>query len=129
MAVGEVLIADGGKHLVMCSDMSLRYEEAPEADAYCPSVDVFFNSVVDHWSGDLEGVLLTGMGRDGAKGLLRLRNSGAHTIAQDEKSCAVYGMPKAAAQLNAATQILSIEEIGPTLINCFSRKAAGRKAL
>ena len=101
----------------------------PRDEAYRPSVNVFFNSVADHWSGDLVGVLLTGMGRDGAEGLLRLRNTGAHTIAQDEASCAVYGMPKAAAQLNAATQILSLEEIGPTLARRYGRDITGRQVL
>ena len=127
LKAGEVLVAKGGEHLYMGRTMCMTYSSAPEAAAYCPSVDVFFDSVADHWRGDLAGVLLTGMGRDGAKGLLRLRNGGAHTIAQDEGSCAVYGMPKAAAQLNAADQILSIADIGPALVDHFSRDMSARK--
>ncbi len=127
LRVGEVLVAKGGEHLYMSRTMTMTYSAVPEEAAYCPSVDVFFNSVADYWSGNLVGVLLTGMGRDGAKGLLRLRNSGARTIAQDEGSCAVYGMPKAAAQLNAADQILSIEDVGPALTSHFQRKAGTRK--
>ncbi len=128
-ALGEVLVARGGEHLYMGRTKSMTYSAAPEEAAYCPSVDVFFNSVADHWSGELVGVLLTGMGRDGAKGLLRLKNSGARTIAQDEASCAVYGMPKAAAQLNAADQILSIDDIGSALVEHFHRQAGTRKVL
>ncbi len=129
LKVGQILVARGGEHLALGRNMVLKYLVPEERDAYCPSVDVFFDSVAEHWSGNLLGVLLTGMGRDGAKGLLNLRNHGAHTIAQDEASCAVYGMPKAAAQLNAATEILSLEEIGPALVNHFSRDLAGRRAL
>ena len=79
---------------------------------YRPSIDVFFNSLREHWPGSVTGVLLTGMGRDGAQGLLNLRRCGHYTVAQDEASCAVYGMPKAAAQLEAAAEVLSFDQIG-----------------
>ncbi len=129
LKAGRVFVSGGEEHLYLSRYLSLTYSDMPRDEAYRPSVNVFFNSVADHWSGDLVGVLLTGMGRDGAEGLLRLRNTGAHTIAQDEASCAVYGMPKAAAQLNAATQILSLEEIGPTLARRYGRDIAGRQVL
>ena len=80
------------------------------------SVDVFFHSVAQHWERPLVGVLLTGMGRDGAEGLLALRNAGHATIAQDKRTSVVYGMPKAAAELEAAKEILPITEIGPAVI-------------
>ncbi|OKN86332.1 hypothetical protein AM471_005072 [Pseudomonas aeruginosa] len=84
-----------------------------------PSIDVFFESVANYWRGDAVGVLLTGMGRDGAQGLKQMRERGFLTIAQDQASCAVYGMPKAAAAIDAAVQILSLEKIAPRLAEVF----------
>jgi two-component system response regulator WspF len=76
---------------------------------------VFFESVSRLWRGDAVGVLLTGMGSDGALGLKALRDRGHHTIAQDRATSAVYGMPKAAAALNAAVDVLPMERIGARL--------------
>ncbi|MCZ7788598.1 chemotaxis protein CheB, partial [Pseudomonas aeruginosa] len=84
-----------------------------------PSIDVFFESVANYWRGDAVGVLLAGMGRDGAQGLKQMRERGFLTIAQDQASCAVYGMPKAAAAIDAAVQILSLEKIAPRLAEVF----------
>ena len=78
-------------------------------------MDVFFESALAWWPGRIIGVLLTGMGRDGANGLLSLHNRGMLTIAQNQQSCAVYGMPRAAIALNAAQQILDISEIGEAI--------------
>ena len=80
-------------------------------------MDVFFQSVARQWRGAAIGVLLTGMGRDGADGLKTLRRAGHHTIAQDQSTSAIYGMPKAAAELDAATDILTLDKIGPRLTN------------
>lgn len=113
---GQVLIAGTNDHLIIRADNHLDYTPFPREMSYRPSVDIFFNSVADNWKGNVVAVLLTGMGRDGAEGLLRLRNKGIHTIAQDEASCAVYGMPKAAAKLNAAVEILPLGEIGAALV-------------
>jgi chemotaxis response regulator CheB len=79
-----------------------------------------FKSVCRLWRGDVVGVLLTGMGRDGALGLKALRDRGHHTIAQDEATSAVYGMPKAAAALNAAVEILAAERIAPRLMEMLA---------
>ena len=84
--------------------------------AYRPSIDVFFRSIERYWRGDVVGALLTGMGKDGAGGLKALRNAGHHTIVQDRATSAVYGMPKAAAELKAATEILPIHLIGPRML-------------
>jgi len=119
LKAGKVLVAGGGEHIVMKSDGRLSYTAEPKALSYCPSVDVFFGSLVDVAHDGVVAVLLTGMGRDGAQGLLRLKEKGVHTIAQDQQSCAVYGMPKAAAQLNAATEILSINDIGAAIAARF----------
>lgn len=97
----------------------LVYTAEPRSFVYRPSIDVFFESVANYWRGDAVGVLLTGMGRDGAQGLKQMRERGFLTIAQDQASCAVYGMPKAAAAIDAAVQILSLEKIAPRLAEVF----------
>lgn len=113
---GRVLVAGTNDHLVIKNNRLLGYNHEPAANPYRPSVDVFFESVVQNWPGRAVAALLTGMGRDGAEGLLSLRKSGVFTIAQDAESCAVYGMPKAAAELHAAERILPIDRIGETIL-------------
>jgi len=102
LTAGEVLIAARSDHLILAGPRRLGYCAEPKEGFYRPSVDVFFDSVARRWPGQVVGVLLTGMGRDGAQGLKRLREAGFHTIAQDRASCAVYGMPKAAVDIGAA---------------------------
>ena len=115
-AVGQVLVAASNDHLVLRANGSLGYVAEPRELPYRPSVDVFFQSLVRHWSSPGQAVLLTGMGRDGAVGLLALRQAGWHTIAQDEASSVVYGMPRAAAELGAAVEILPAAAIAPSLL-------------
>jgi two-component system response regulator WspF len=112
-----VLIASTNDHLVFLDRHTLGYVREPVDSYYRPSIDVFFESIVRHWRDTVTGVLLTGMGRDGAKGLKSLRNSKAFTIAQDAGSSVVYGMPKAAAELEAASRILPLESIAFCLVN------------
>ena len=112
---GVVLVAGGNEHLVFKTGSRLGYTPDPLDKIYRPSIDVFFQSVCRLWRGSVVGVLLTGMGKDGAQGLKALRGSGHHTIAQDQATCAVYGMPKAAAAMNAAVEILPIERIAERL--------------
>jgi two-component system response regulator WspF len=114
-AAGTVLVAGGNEHLVFKTGSRLGYTPDPIDKVYRPSIDVFFQSVCRLWRGPVVGVLLTGMGKDGAQGLKALRGSGHHTIAQDQATCAVYGMPKAAAAMNAAVDILPIERIAERL--------------
>jgi two-component system response regulator WspF len=116
---GNVLVAGSDDHLVFKNTRELGYTADPKENPYRPSVDVFFESAVRFFRGAMTGVLLTGMGRDGAKGLKVLRDAGYHTIAQDKDSSAVFGMPKAAAALNAASEILPLEKIGPRLRELF----------
>lgn len=123
LELGKVLVAGTNDHLIVTSTLSLSYTKEPIDYPYRPSVDVFFESLAEHWRGKGTAVLLTGMGRDGAEGLSLLRSKGWHTIAQDKDSCVVYGMPKAAAELKAAVEILPPEAIASTLIH---RVAAGR---
>jgi two-component system chemotaxis response regulator CheB len=89
-----------------------------------PSVDVLFESVAGYYGPTAIGCLLTGMGRDGAAGLLKLREAGAMTIAQDEATSVIYGMPREAALLGAAVHILRLDEIAPRLV-CL--QASGRE--
>ncbi|MBL1260273.1 MAG: chemotaxis response regulator protein-glutamate methylesterase [Thiotrichaceae bacterium] len=119
IAPGIVYLAATNDHLVMSSNGRLAYTAEPREMVYRPSVDVFFESVALHWGGRLVAALLTGMGRDGALGLLALRQKGVHTIAQDEASCAVYGMPKAAAALNAAVEVLPLDGISAVLLKRY----------
>jgi two-component system, chemotaxis family, response regulator WspF len=119
--IGGVLLAGSGDHLALKSADKLGYCSDPSDSTYRPSVDVFFESITRKWQGEAAAVLLTGMGRDGAVGLRALRDKGWHTIAQDEKSSAVYGMPKAAAELDAAVDILPLDQIAPRLMKIFAR--------
>ena len=121
---GAVLLAGSNDHLVFSGPRALRYDPEPENCSYRPSVDVFFESVARNWKGPLAGVLLTGMGRDGAKGLKALRDRGALTIAQDQASCIVYGMPKAAVALGAAAEVLALDRIGQRLTDFFPHSPA-----
>lgn len=122
---GRMLIAATADHLELRPDGTLGYTPEPRATPYRPSVDVFFASVARHWPGEVAGVLLTGMGRDGAQGLKLLCDSGHLTIAQDKQSCSVYGMPKAAAELGAAREILSLERI-PVRLAEFAESSHAR---
>lgn len=110
---GKILLAGTNHHLVMGSNLSFDYDEQPSNCAYRPSIDVLFKTVANHWTGKGIGVLLTGMGRDGAQGLKLLREAGWHTIAQNRETCAVYGMPKAAVELKAAVEVLPVDAIAP----------------
>ena len=112
-----VLMAGAGGHLTLKNGGRVTYSQEPQFAAYCPSVDAFFYSASGMWPGAVVGVLLTGMGKDGALGLKALREKGHHTIAQDEASSAVYGMPKAAAALKAATEIRPLDQIASRLVN------------
>jgi len=117
---GTVLLAATNDHIVMKAPSRLGYVVDPVDYAYRPSIDVFFQSACRFWPGEVIGVLLTGMGRDGAAGLKALRDKGFHTIAQDKATSAVYGMPKAAAALGAAVDVLALDRIAPRLAECFN---------
>ena len=108
---GKALLACTNDHLVFNQGGTLAYTHEPSEYPYRPSVDVFFESAARYWPGAHVAVLLTGMGRDGARGMLTLRRNRWNTIAQDEKSCIVYGMPKAAVEAGAATEVLHLDKI------------------
>lgn len=118
---GTVLLAGRESHLVLASPGRLSYTRIPADSPYHPSIDVLFNSVARNWRGHGVGVLLTGMGRDGATGLRILSEHGFQTIAQDESTSAVYGMPKAAIELRAADEVLALNRIAPRLVRMVER--------
>ncbi len=117
LEAGTVYIAGTNDHLVLTTSLRFAYTPEPRSTHYRPSVDVFFKSIAKHWPNKGIAVLLTGMGRDGAIGLGTLRQIGWHTIAQDETTSVVYGMPKAAKELNAATEILPLENISSAILS------------
>ncbi|EJT84457.1 chemotaxis-specific methylesterase [Pseudomonas putida S11] len=118
---GQVLLAGTNHHIRLLQNGQLAYTAEPVNEIYRPSIDVFFESVARYWTGDAVGVLLTGMGRDGAQGLKLMRQQGFLTIAQDQASSAVYGMPKAAAAIDAAVEIRPLERIAGRLMEFFAK--------
>lgn len=111
---GRIYIAPGERHLHYLADGRLELAAAP-ATTHRPSADQLFLSVADAAGSAGIGVLLTGMGDDGAKGLLAIRQRGGHTLAQDEASSAVFGMPKAAERLGAVTSLLPLDKIATSI--------------
>jgi two-component system response regulator WspF len=112
LGAGKIFIAAGPDHLVIEANGRLGYTPEPKESSYKPSVDAFFMSAARRRGLRGCGILLTGMGRDGADGLLTLRKAGFHTIAQDQKTSVVWGMPKAAAEIGAAVDVLPLPAIG-----------------
>lgn len=124
---GFVLIAPGNKHLLLKRN-GARYfvelKDGPLVNRHKPSVDVLFRSVARYAGKNAIGIIMTGMGDDGAKGLLEMKDAGAFTIAQDEKSCVVFGMPKEAIKLNGVDKILPLTEISGFIISKIKMKPA-----
>ncbi len=121
---GHVYIAPGDRHMSVLkkgTSIQIRCLAGEKVNGHCPSVDVLFNSVAQFASKDTVGIILTGMGQDGAKGLLAMRQKGAFTIGQDEKSCVVYGMPAAAYRTGAVEKQAPLERIADTLLNYLAK--------
>ncbi|HEU4583987.1 MAG TPA: chemotaxis-specific protein-glutamate methyltransferase CheB [Polyangiaceae bacterium] len=123
-ASGRVVMAPPGRHMTV-QNGRLRLTREAERHSCRPSVDVLFESLAHECGSTTAACLLTGMGRDGAAGLLALKRAGALTIAQDEASCVVYGMPREAVLLNAAQRVLPLSEIAPTLRRATGQRAGG----
>jgi len=116
---GQVLIAPGGLHMLLQRSGASYFVALRDGPSVCrqkPSVEVLFNSVAKFAGANAVGAILTGMGDDGATGLLNLRQAGAHTIAQDEQSCVVFGMPKEAIARGGAEWVISLNRVAETLI-------------
>jgi len=124
---GHAYIAPGDAHLTLSrsgANYVVTLDQRPPVNRHRPSVDVLFDSVARVAGRNAVGVILTGMGRDGARGLLQMREAGAHTIAQDEQSCVVYGMPREAVELGAAQSVLPLSRISGQLLHLV--QLAGR---
>lgn len=122
---GLALIAAGDKHMMLSKDEKGYYVTCRAGDkvsGHCPSVDVLFNSVAEAAGKNSVGIILTGMGKDGAQGLMNMKKSGAYTIGQDEKSSVVYGMPMVAYNIGAVEVQASIENIADILIRHLNNK-------
>lgn len=116
---GTALLAPGNHHMLLQRngmEYTVRIKDGPPVHHQRPSVDVLFQSVARHAGSHAVGVILTGMGADGAKGLLAMRRSGAFTIAQDEHTAVVFGMPKAAIELDAVDSVSPLPQIAETVI-------------
>lgn len=116
---GRVLVAPGGRHLQLRrrgTQYLVDVRDGPPVNRHKPSVDVLFHSVAKHAGRNAVGIIMTGMGDDGANGLLAMRQAGAFTIAQDEATCVVYGMPKEAVERGAVCQVLPLMDIAAAIM-------------
>ncbi|EXI67151.1 MAG: Chemotaxis response regulator protein-glutamate methylesterase [Candidatus Accumulibacter adjunctus] len=116
---GRALIAPGGRHMLLKRNGAQYHVEivdGPPVNRHRPSVDVLFRSVARSAGRNAVGVIMTGMGDDGARGLKEMRDAGAATIAQDEASCVVFGMPREAIRLGGVEQVLPLSQIAPALL-------------
>lgn len=116
---GHVLIAPGGRHMLLQRSGAhyfVEVRDGPLVSRHRPSVDVLFRSTAKSAGRNAVGIIMTGMGDDGANGLLEMRRAGAHTIAQDEASCLVYGMPKEAVARGGAVESLPLDELPEAII-------------
>ncbi|MFW5750234.1 MAG: protein-glutamate methylesterase/protein-glutamine glutaminase [Planctomycetota bacterium] len=127
---GRAVLAPGNRHMVLRrsgAQYRVQIKDGPLVSRHRPSVDVLFRSVARYAGANAVGALLTGMGRDGARGLKLMRDAGAHTIAQDEASSIVYGMPREAVELSAVVEQLSVERIGDAIIAACMRHAGSAR--
>ncbi|MBB4143324.1 two-component system chemotaxis response regulator CheB [Rhizobium rhizoryzae] len=128
LEIGKIYLAPGGdRHLqvVNPSAPSCRLVEREPVNGHRPSVDVLFDSVAELAGRNAVGVILTGMGRDGASGLLKMRNAGARTLGQNERTCVVYGMPRVANDIGAVEQQLPLGAIGEEILKLTAARKEG----
>ena len=117
---GCALLAPGGKHMLLKRSGAYYYvevKEGPPVNRHCPSVDVLFRSTAACAGANALGVIMTGMGDDGARGLKEMRDAGARTIAQDEASCVVFGMPREAIRLDAAERVMPLDDLWHAILH------------
>ena len=122
---GRVLIAPGGLHMSVVKRDGAMFVECragEKVNGHCPSVDYLFDSVAKLSNIQSLGIILTGMGSDGAKGLLAMRNQGAETIGQDQKTCVVYGMPAVAQNIGAVQNQMPLSDMPKRIYEWYNRK-------
>lgn len=122
---GKVLIAPGDLHMIIKREggnYRVQIGTGKKVSGHRPSVDVLFNSVAKHAGKNAIGIILTGMGSDGAKGMLAMKNSGSYTIGQDEKSCVVYGMPKVAFDIGGTCSVKPLDKIADDVVDYLNSK-------
>jgi two-component system chemotaxis response regulator CheB len=123
---GRILIAPGGYHMYVKRSggiYQVSCKPGEKVNGHCPSVNVMMESVADHVGPNAIGIMLTGMGSDGAKGMLAMRKAGARNIAQDEATSVVFGMPRVAYELKAAERLVAIENVAPAVINLLNNES------
>jgi two-component system chemotaxis response regulator CheB len=123
---GRAIIARGNKHMVLRRSGSRYYVSVIDGERVCrqrPAVDVMFDSVAEYAGANAVGVILTGMGADGAKGMLKMKQNGSLNIAQDENSCVVFGMPKEAIKMGGVDHVLSLDNIPQAILKYSSSGA------
>ena len=119
---GHAYVAPGHSHLLLKrsgANYMTQLSDAAPVNRHRPSVDVLFRSAAEHAGRNAVGVILTGMGKDGAMGMLTMKQAGCHNIAQDESSCVVFGMPKEAISMGATDEVLPLREIAPAVLRCL----------
>lgn len=129
IVTGRIIVAAGNFHLTVDKDSSgffIHSKEGERVSGHCPSVDVLFNSVANKAGKNAIGVILTGMGADGAAGITKMRQQGAFTIGQDKESCVVYGMPMEAYNMGGIVRQLPLENIGSEILYQLQKKSASK---
>ena len=127
---GQAYLAPGDKHMEIersGADYRIRLTDGARVSGHKPSVDVLFNSICKSAGSNALGVLLTGMGSDGASGLLEMFNAGCETFCQDEASCIVFGMPKVAIEKGAAKRVISLDDVGRSVMQTVEKLSAGSR--
>ena len=127
---GHAYLAPGGHHLIVVrygADYMVKLSDAEPMHRHRPAVDVMFESVAAAAGKNVVAVLLTGMGKDGAKGMVDIRNAGGYTFAQDEKSCVVYGMPKEAVSIGGVDQTVNLDEMGAAILQKIKSMGGGNR--
>jgi two-component system chemotaxis response regulator CheB len=128
---GHVYIAQGGRHLELRRSgghYECRLHDGAPVSGHRPSVDVLFASVAEAAGSNSVGVIMTGMGNDGAAGLLQMRNAGARTLGQDEKSCLIYGMPRVAWQMGAVETEVPLSRLAEQVLEACAVQRPARHA-
>lgn len=120
LQTGKVYVAPGGNHMVLSSKTTIGLNQDPPVHSVRPAVDVTLESAVNYYGPKMVGVILTGMGYDGSKGMAALKKAGGKTVAQDEATCVVYGMPRVVVEMGKADKVLPIQRIADEIVSMLN---------